>query len=125
MHTPVIFCAALAALVVAAPTSLKRQSKYYGISINVNAVPSGQPAVYEPAPVEINKLTSLGNNTSASELVFDHGVAINVDLDKVECRAYKDQDGVVPGSAPFTNARPAELSTNLVAVGSILCYIVE
>jgi hypothetical protein len=41
----------------------------------------------------------------------------------VECRAYKDFAGVQPGSAVFTVDKPAYLTTNLVEVGSILCYI--
>lgn len=40
-------------------------------------------------------------------------------------QAYKDKAGVIPGSAPFTYTSPAYLSTNLVEVDSVLCYIVE
>nr|POE87551.1 hypothetical protein CFP56_30140 [Quercus suber] len=91
MYTSTIIITAFAAFVAAIPANMQRNNRYYGVSVNVNAAAAGLPAVYEPAAVEINRLTSLGNNTQASELVLDHGVAINVDLSKVECRAYKDQ----------------------------------
>ena len=123
MYTSTIITTILAAsasLVAAAPT--KRDSTYHGISININAAPSGQTPIYEPAPCELNVLTVLGDSTSASELIFDVGVESNVDIATIECRAFKDQEGVTPGSAPFNYKSPAELSTNLVTVGSILCY---
>lgn len=125
MYTSALLATFLAALAAAAPsTSLEtRQSKYYGISLHVDTNPAGQPETASPAPIEINKLTSLGG-VSASKLSFDTGVAINVDINSIECRAYKDADGVVPGSAPFTAKQPALLSTNLVEVGSVLCYVV-
>ncbi|KAH9822094.1 extracellular protein 59-1 [Teratosphaeria destructans] len=127
MITKTIVTIALATLAFAAPTSLqnKRDTRYHGVSINVNAAPLGQTPVLEPAPCEINVLTSLGNNTQASELIFDRGVAVNVNLASVECRAYKDNAGLIPGSAPFTNASKAVLSTEVVTVGSILCYVTE
>ena len=146
MYTKTLLAVVFASLAAAAPASEKRAKKYHGISLNgktsdeltirssnnctsvdnltVNAAPAGSPPIYEPAPIEINKLTSL-HKAEASELIFDSGVAINVDINKVECRAYKDVLGLVPGSAPFTNAQPAELSTSFVEIGSVLCYITE
>lgn len=94
-------------------------SGYHGVFIYTNTAP------HEPVPVEIYKLTSLGNEIYATELIFDHNVAINVDINSVECRAYRDEAGVMPGSAPFTNRQPAKLSTNLVHIQSIICYITE
>lgn len=125
MYTSTLFTllAASASLVAAAPAVAKRDSTYHGISLHVNTNPAGQPKTASPAPVEINVLTSL-NGVSASELSFDMGVEINVDIATVECRAFKDAEGVVPGSAPFNYKTPAELSTNLVEVGSVLCYVV-
>jgi hypothetical protein len=49
----------------------------------------------------------------------------NVDENAVECRGYKDFEGLVPGSAPFSVAKPADVSTNLGMVASLLCYFVE
>ena len=120
MQFQCVLVAVLAALASAAPIA----KKYYGISLNVNVSPAGQTPVLEPAPIQINKLTSL-HQAKASELRFDLGVHINVDINSVECRAYKDVAGTVPGSAPFTAKKPAYLSTNLGEVGSVLCYITE
>ncbi|PMD43302.1 hypothetical protein L207DRAFT_631420 [Hyaloscypha variabilis F] len=63
---------------------------------------------------------------SASKLTIDPlSSPTNVDLNAVECRAYKDAEGMLPGSAAFTVGKPALLSTNLVDVGSMICYIIE
>lgn len=43
----------------------------------------------------------------------------------MECRAYKDANGLQPASAPFDVESPALLSTNLVDIGSMVCYVVE
>jgi hypothetical protein len=57
---------------------------------------------------------------------FKDGVdEVQVNISTVECRAYKDAAGTQPGSAPFNVTNPALLSTNLVDIGSILCYIVS
>ncbi|KAH8656609.1 hypothetical protein BGZ60DRAFT_417333 [Tricladium varicosporioides] len=42
----------------------------------------------------------------------------------VECRGYRDTEGLVPGSATFRVGKPAAISTNLGTIGSILCYVV-
>lgn len=127
MYTTTLLTAVLATLAAAAPATnnlAARDDTYYGVSLRVRTTDAfTKPAVYGPAPIEINKLTSLGN-VSASELSFDPSIAINVDIDQIECRAYKDAAGVIPGSAPFNVKTPAELSTNLVEVGSVLCYVV-
>ncbi|CAK4031880.1 Hypothetical predicted protein [Lecanosticta acicola] len=125
MYTTSIIIAAFAALAAAAPDAghAAKRDTYYGIGLRVKITAAfTQPPEYSPAPVEINKLTSFGN-TSCTEISFDSGVHPNVDVDSVECRAYKDEAGVIPGSAPFTNKQPAELGTNLVEIGSVLCYI--
>ena len=96
---------------------------YHGISLHINTNTIGEPRTAEPAPVELDVLTVL-TGVSASELSFDTTVAINVDISKVECRAFKDAEGLVPGSAPFNYKHAAELSTNLVELGSVLCYVV-
>lgn len=45
--------------------------------------------------------------------------------DQVECRMYKDGQGLVPGSLPFTTKEKANIATNTVEIGSVLCYIVS
>jgi len=50
------------------------------------------------------------------------GSGVNLNTKDVECRMYKDKVGTMPGSAAFTEAMPAHISTNTVAIGSILCY---
>ncbi|KAK4984372.1 hypothetical protein LTR50_006627 [Elasticomyces elasticus] len=115
----------LAALAAAAPASQKRHGgPLHSISINGQAN-SGMstPPVYEPIPMEFNVLNVLPVPFSCSALLIDAGSAVNVDAAKVECRAFKDTAGLVPGSAPFSLKSPAYLSTNLVDVNSILCYI--
>ncbi|KAF2164482.1 hypothetical protein M409DRAFT_25360 [Zasmidium cellare ATCC 36951] len=127
MYTTAFLTTILAALASAAPTTSNlaaRDDTYYGVGLTIKTTDAfTQPPVYEPAPVEISVLTSLGN-VSASEIKFDVPVASHVDVNQVECRAYKDDAGVVPGSAPFNAKTPAELSTNLVTVASVLCYVV-
>ncbi|KAK4984922.1 hypothetical protein LTR66_008339 [Elasticomyces elasticus] len=125
MHSTIIISTFLAALAAAAPASEKRQDKiYHGISIQAQAN-SGMstPPVYEPIPMEINVLNVFPVPASCSALLIQPRIAINVDPAKVECRAFKDTEGLVPGSAPFSLKSPAHLSTNLVDVNSILCYI--
>lgn len=62
---------------------------------------------------------------SASALIIDSSSTSNIDFNSVERRAYKNVDGTTPRSSPFDNDTPAELSTNLGTIRSILCYIVE
>jgi hypothetical protein len=131
MHSTTIFTSlltiAIAGLATAAPVIQSRDNTtYYGVSLSIQTSSGMDPdKVSSPAAVEINNLTLLNGDAgvSASEISFD-GIASNVDINTVECRAYKDADGVQPGSAPFNATSPAYLSTNLVTVGSILCYIV-
>lgn len=129
MHSSTIFTSLVALASIAAATPIARDT-YYGVSVNVITSAGLDPnKVSEPAPVEINKLTQIdcgeGGGCSVSELILDPGVAANVDINTVECRGYKDVAGVQPGTAPFDVNTPAEVSTNLATVSSILCYIVE
>lgn len=130
MHSSIILTTLCAALATAAPHMIQlsqRQSNstYYGVSI-IAQVTSGlvSPAEFQLIPAPLNTLIN-ANDISCSSLFIANGSAINVDIDSVECRAYKDVAGVEPGSAPFTLASPAFLTTNLVEVGSILCYATE
>jgi hypothetical protein len=121
----------LSALVAAgfASTSPTPRDISYGVSLVAVTSPGTEPnKVTSPIPIEINKLSQIyGDNNqglSVSELIIQPGTAYNVDEDAIECRAYKDFAGVLPGSAAFTVSKPALISTNLATVGSILCYIV-
>ena len=58
MHATTIIMAALAAFAAGSPIE-ERAAKYFGVSLYVNAAPQGETPILEPAPVEINKLTSL------------------------------------------------------------------
>lgn len=104
------------ALPLSPPTNTN--TTYHGLSLNANVANTFSPAIYEPIPIEIAVLTTTVN-LSCSELIFDDGVAINVDLSKVQCRAYMKTDGTVPASAVFEEGMPAMLSTDLVGVGSV------
>lgn len=132
MHSSIIIASllAIAGLSFAAPLQAHQaNTTYYGVSIGVITSSGMDPnKTLEPAPVEINKLTRCyggdGQGCSASELIVQNGTASNVNIDSIECRAYKDFAGVVPGSAPFNVSTPALITTNLATISSILCYIV-
>jgi hypothetical protein len=95
------------------------------IELNNHALLSG-PAVNTSFPVAINHLKVLPNNTEGSELAFKPNSAVGgIDITAVECHAYKDAEGLVPGSLAFNSTKPALLSTNIVSIGSVLCYVVE
>jgi hypothetical protein len=130
MHASIITSLlAVASLATAAP-AMRSRGTYHGVSLEVQTSSGLDPNhVVEPAPIEINVLTACnggnGQGCSVSKISIDPGIAINVDINSVECRAYKDFEGQEPGSAPFSIKSPAEISTNLATVSSILCYIVE
>jgi hypothetical protein len=129
MHPSTLFTAILAAASLASAAPRIQRDQYYGVSIGVIVSPGLDPnKVLEPAPVEINKLTSCyGDNNqgcSVSELIVQNGTASGVDINQIECRGYKDFTGVVPGSAPFNVTNPALVSTNLATISSFLCYVV-
>lgn len=119
-----------ASLTSAAPRLLPRYSNgtYYGVSIAVVVSSGLEPnKVIEPMPVEINKYTLCDgdNGCSVSELMIQNDTATGgLDVDSIECRAYKDTAGVIPGSAVFNATRPALISTNLATISGVLCYIV-
>ncbi|KAI9709689.1 MAG: hypothetical protein M1820_003091 [Bogoriella megaspora] len=116
----------LAAAASAAPTTVKRQ-QYYGISLSFHQEVNGE-VIAEPAPVEINTLTRIYDAT-AFEIVFDGSYSglTEAQFNAVECRAYKDAEGLVPGSATFSAKNPAELATpnNPVEINAVLCYVTE
>jgi hypothetical protein len=118
MFKSAVFISAFALLASATP--IKRDT-YYGVGVQFQKKFADGTPYYEPSPIEMNKLTQI-NTDGVYQISLDKQ-ASNLDVNSIECRAYKDADGVVPGSAPFTKANPALLSTNGVHVGSILCYV--
>jgi hypothetical protein len=114
---------------LAAATPIPRDIYYYGVSINVTTSSGMDPnKTSEAIPVQLNTLVACGypeDPCSASALALDPDVAVNVDINTIECRAYQDFAGTQPGSAPFNVTQPAYLSTNLVTISTILCYVVE
>lgn len=123
----IISLIAIASLTTATP--IPRDIYYYGVSINVTTSSGMDPnKTSEAIPVQLNTLVACGypeDPCSASFLVLDPNVAVNVDINTIECRAYQDFAGTQPGSAPFNVTQPAYLSTNLATVSTILCYVVE
>lgn len=96
-------------------------SKYYGISLNINLKPLSQQPVYGRAPVELNMLAQYTVN--ATEITFDQGVHVNLDLSKVFCQAYSDEDGVQPLGGPFKAPERLVICDVPVPLGSVLCYV--
>ncbi|CAL3965723.1 hypothetical protein PZA11_002601 [Diplocarpon coronariae] len=116
---------AATSLAIAAP---RPRNTYYGLSLKIQTSSGMDPdRVFEPAPVELNKLTHLGgvNGVSVSKIIIDANIHSNIpSINLVECRAYKDDAGTQPGSAVFSVETPAQISTNLGTVSSVLCYII-
>ncbi|KAF2159822.1 hypothetical protein M409DRAFT_29633 [Zasmidium cellare ATCC 36951] len=96
-------------------------SKYYGISLNINMKPIGEQPEYGRAPVELNMLAQY--TIKASEIIFDQGVHVNLELSTVLCQAYSDVDGVVPLGKPFSASESLYLAQEPVQLGSVLCYV--
>lgn len=78
-------------------------------------------------PIQVNKLALLDGEAGGlrASAINITSVTSDLDINTIECRAYQDTDGVVPGSAPFTVKNPAMLSTQIVNESSVLCYVVE
>ncbi|KAK4501247.1 hypothetical protein PRZ48_007054 [Zasmidium cellare] len=96
-------------------------SKYYGISLNINMKPIGEQPEYGRAPVELNFLAQY--TIKASEIIFDQGVHVNLELATVLCQAYSDVDGVVPLGKPFSASKSLYLAQEPIQLGSVLCYV--
>ena len=87
MQLNAVLALALATLAAAAPTKRAGQPQ---VTLNVNKNPLTNPTKnLEQADVVIGQLTSL-NQVHASEISFAFGGAVEVDVDTVQCRAYKD-----------------------------------
>lgn len=115
----------LATLSFAAPTPQETPTDvFHEVGLRCVFETPASPVTGDPIPGQLNTLIETPGMT-CYEIEFD-GSSANVDINSVECRAYKDADGVIPGSAPFTLASPALLSTpgNEVEINSLLCYVV-
>jgi hypothetical protein len=87
MQLSAILALASAALAAAAPT---KRTGTPQVTLNINKNPLTAPKQnLEQVDVVIGELTSL-NQVHASEISFAFGGAIEVDVDTVQCRAYKD-----------------------------------
>jgi len=153
MYTPTIltFLAVVASFASAVPTK-RQDTPYYEVLLDFNLAygldpnpiyesstylphnPATHPPILRqtnkpPVPVEINVLTPCYNSSSASaspcsaSSITIIGSSGGLNANQIECRGYKDLEGVVPGSAAFNVSSPAELSTNLATVSSVLCYV--
>jgi len=123
MHAFALFSAFLVAIASAAP--VEKRETYHGVSLYVHQLNTFTGVVYQgPASAEIAKLTKLGGE-AMFKLSFDKGVAVNVDINSVECQAYKDTDGVEPIGGPITAEQPVVYSApeEPVVIRSILCYV--
>lgn len=120
---------ALTATTTNAHAISKRQSqhipsRYYGISLNINMAKKGEQPVYGRAPVELNKLAPYTVN--ASEILFDQGAAVGVDVKSVACQVFSDADGTKPIGQVFDAEEPLELAAegqDLVMIGSLICFV--
>lgn len=127
MHASNILMTALAALGSFASAGPARRADTHSVTLNVIVGALSQnPPVSTQASVEINVLTPLGDDgISATSLELSEAGHTNVDITKVECRAFMDAAGQKPGSAPFNYKTRANLATHKVTVGSVLCYLVS
>jgi hypothetical protein len=80
--------------------------------------PSGGSQIISATLYTLNTYPNLAVTKLA--LVADQAV----DPDDVECRMYKDAQGLQPGSLPFSGDTVAYVSTNTVEVGAIACYAI-
>jgi hypothetical protein len=68
--------------------------------------------------VEVNKLTVVDLPTVCGLKIVS---ADGADVKGIKCKAYRDKEGKEPGSAEFTQDVPAQIGTNPIQEGSILC----
>lgn len=113
----------LATTTVTSEAPTKRDTAYHGMSLWWITDITSSRYIRSPRPVEINNLVD-ASGSSASSLAFST-TAVNIDITKVKCRAFSDAEGVVPLGKPFNFRTPLFLDpTELVPVGSVLCYVV-
>ncbi|CAM1510933.1 Fc.00g084460.m01.CDS01 [Cosmosporella sp. VM-42] len=77
-------------------------------------IPFGELTHFEDLPITGFQLD--GITVTAKDLVVP-------DEDQVVCQRYRDQYGIMPGSALFNTTTEALVSTNSVDFGWVLCYV--
>ncbi|KAH6871652.1 hypothetical protein B0T10DRAFT_522935 [Thelonectria olida] len=126
MHFTTIFAAAAAAIASTA-TALPSTRDYNAAVANVVALKGfGNSQTKTDVKIPFGKLTHFDLSITGLQL---KSVTVNVpgtaapDVNKITCQMYKDQYGIQPGSAEFTKAKEALISTNDVSFGWVLCYV--
>jgi hypothetical protein len=95
-------------------------------TVSINATTSGinnpNGGWQEITNVPLSGLSYSNLHVTALEIIDGSGVGI--DAASVECRMYKDNLGLEPGSLPFRVDVKAYIATNTVSIGSLLCYAI-
>ncbi|KAK7419636.1 hypothetical protein QQX98_003227 [Neonectria punicea] len=118
----------LAATLASTATALPTERDANVAVVNVIAVNKPISGSHSSTPVKIpfGKLTHFDLSITGLQLksVTVHAPGVTApDVSEVTCQMYKDQYGVQPGSAAFTKAQEALISTNSVEFGWVLCYV--
>jgi hypothetical protein len=95
--------------------------------VYINATTSGINNPTGGYKIILNNIGSINayDNLAVTRLQLVQDQPQGILADDVECRAYKDVAGYIPGSLPFSGSTRADLATNTVTVGSILCYAIK
>jgi hypothetical protein len=104
---------------------LSAVSAVYGYSVDINATTSGidnPDGGFTIITADLYTLNTYNDLSVTALQLIDSSQFPPAD---VECRAYQDTHGFVPGSLPFSGHTQALLSTNTVQVGGITCYAIN
>ncbi|CAJ2502754.1 Uu.00g101480.m01.CDS01 [Anthostomella pinea] len=118
----------LAAGTIAAPShqSNTRQDTTLSVQLDVYTGDINNAGVTNRITVPLYTLYQDTTDMLVSNIsiVADSGAG-GIDAKYVACQKYRDVEpaGTVTGSAEFTVAEPAEISTNHVGFGSVTCYV--
>ncbi len=85
--------------------------------------PDNSPAQQYTVPLSVasnRTIVQAFNNICGLKIT---SASSDVDVNSIQCQAFKDQSGEQPGSAVFTYANPALIATNPVEEQSIRCTI--
>ncbi|KAI5461757.1 hypothetical protein BGZ63DRAFT_404587 [Mariannaea sp. PMI_226] len=118
------FATLFASTATATPAGPKPATEAVANIVAVNQ--SGSTQIKTQVKVPFGKLTHVDASITELQLQSISVVVPDTatpDIKTITCQMYKDQYGVVPGSARFTSTRPAKVSTNPVSLGWILCYV--
>jgi hypothetical protein len=113
--------ASLSAIVAFA--SAYRREDYKGIHLQWEFRSNEGTPYWEQSRVEINKLTPVAA-TQVYSVNIDK-IATGVDVDRVTCRAYANQEGTRPVASWFTRHNPLVLTTEGKGydIATVLCYM--